>query len=161
MSARDLTSLYRSYGPVIYSRCRRLLGDDASAEDATQETFMRVQRHLEKAPDSREALVWIYRIATNYCLNEIRNRRLRATPMKEVPELSGEQTEELLANRDLLARIVDRAPEKLRMPAYLHYVDGLDQSEVARVMGVSRRTVLYRLAEFAKNARKFAQRTSR
>jgi len=38
---------------------------------------MRVHRHLDKA-DSREALGWIYRIATNYCLNEIRNRKRRA-----------------------------------------------------------------------------------
>src|SRR5437762_3845020 len=68
-----LTGLYRMYGPIIYARCMRLLGDRAAAEDATQETFIRVHRHLHKAPD--EALGWIYRIATNYCLNEIRNRK--------------------------------------------------------------------------------------
>jgi RNA polymerase sigma-70 factor (ECF subfamily) len=136
-----------------------MLGDDAAAEDATQETFVRVHRQLEKAPDSREALAWIYRIATNYCLNEIRNRRLRPTPVEALPELGADATEDLLVRRDLAACLIDRAPEKLRAPAYLHYVDGLDQTEVARVLGISRRTVLYRLAAFAKNARKFAQRT--
>src|SRR5262245_14867610 len=151
MSDGDLASLYRSYGPIIYSRCRRLLDDDAAAEDATQETFIRVSRHLGKAPNSREALEWIYRIGTNYCLNEIRNRRLRPIPVDALPE-HGEDITDLLASRDLAARLIDRAPEKLRAPAYLHYVDGLDQSEVARVLGVSRRTVVYRLAEFAKNA---------
>src|SRR5450432_2184327 len=60
-----LTALYRMYGPVIYARCVRLLGDRAAAEDAMQETFVRVQRHLEKAPDAEEALRWVYRIATN------------------------------------------------------------------------------------------------
>lgn len=151
-----LTELYRAYGPVIYARCRRLLGDGAAAEDATQETFMRVHRHLAKA-DSREALAWIYRIATNYCLNEIRNRKRRPELHDELPEIITD-TDAALADRDLAARIVARSPEKLRAVAWLHHVDGLDQGEVARVLDISRRTVVNRLAEFAENAKKFAQR---
>src|SRR5450432_857531 len=101
-----LTALYRMYGPVIYARCVRLLGDRAAAEDAMQETFVRVQRHLEKAPDAEEALRWVYRIATNYCLNEIRDRKLR--PQGEDDERPDAPTENLataLADRDLVARI--------------------------------------------------------
>jgi len=157
MTEDRLTELYRSYGPVIYARCRRLLGDGAAAEDATQETFMRVHRHLAKA-DSREALAWIYRIATNYCLNEIRNRKHRPELHDELPESIGTDVVGALSDRDLAARIVERAPEKLRAVAWLHHVDGLDQGEVARVLDISRRTVVNRLAEFAENAKKFAQR---
>jgi RNA polymerase sigma-70 factor (ECF subfamily) len=153
-----LTALYRRYGPFIYARCARLLADRAAAEDATQETFMRVHRHLHKAPDSGEALAWIYRIATNYCLNEIRNRRLRPQADSELAAV-GEDLETALANRDVAARIVRRSPEKLRAPAWLHHVDGLDQGEVARVLGISRRTVGNRLAEFVDNARKFLARS--
>jgi RNA polymerase sigma-70 factor (ECF subfamily) len=152
-----LTQLYRAYGPSIYARCRRLLGEGAAAEDATQETFMRVHRHLAKA-DSREALAWIYRIATNYCLNEIRNRRRRPEPHDELPEMTTTPIEAVLADRDLAARIVERAPEKLRVVAWLHYVDGLEQAEVARVLDISRRTVVNRLHEFSQAAHKFVQR---
>ena len=155
-----LTALYRMYGPVIYARCVRLLGDRAAAEDAMQETFVRVQRHLEKAPDAEAALRWVYRIATNYCLNEIRDRKLR--PQGEDDERPDAPTENLataLADRDLVARIVYRSPPKLRAPAWLHHVDGLDQGEVAKVLGISRRTVVNRLAEFTDNARKFATRS--
>lgn len=155
-----LTELYRTYGPVIYARCARLLGDRAAAEDATQETFMRVQRHLDRAPDADQALVWIYRIATNYCLNELRNRRRRPELHDELPERPGESLAAILADRDLVARIVRRSPEKLRAPAWLHYVDGLAQGEVARVLGASRRTVVNRLAEFTDHARKFAARSA-
>lgn len=155
-----LTELYRTYGPVIYARCCRLLGDRAAAEDATQETFMRVQRHLDKAPDAREALAWIYRIATNYCLNELRDRRLRPEPHDELPEPAGDSFEAVLADRELVARIVRRCPEKLRAPAWLHHVDGLDQGEVARVIGASRRTVVNRLAEFAEHARRYVARSA-
>lgn len=159
MTEDRLTGLYRRYGPVIYARCVRLLGDGAAAEDATQETFMRAHRHLAKAPDSGEALAWIYRIATNYCLNEIRNRKHRPEPYETLPELSGQPIDTIFADRDLAARIVDRSPEKVRAVAWLHHVDGLDQGEVARVLGISRRTVVTRLSEFTDNARKFIARS--
>ena len=158
MTDDRLSALYRAYGPVIYARCRRLLGDGGAAEDATQETFMRVHRHLDKA-DSREALGWIYRIATNYCLNEIRNRKRRAELDERVPRPAlGATVDQVLADRELVARIVDGAPEKLRVVAWLHHVDGLDQGEVARVLDISRRTVVNRLAEFTDSARRLIER---
>jgi RNA polymerase sigma-70 factor, ECF subfamily len=159
MTEDRLTALYRAYGPVIYARCRRLLGEGSAAEDATQETFMRVHRHLDKA-EGRNALAWIYRIATNYCLNEIRNRKRRAEPTQpdELPEIVTTDVARALADRDLAARIVERSPEKLRVVAWLHHVDGMDQGEVARVLDISRRTVVNRLNEFAENAQKFVQR---
>ncbi|MFT3693770.1 MAG: sigma-70 family RNA polymerase sigma factor [Kofleriaceae bacterium] len=154
-----LTSLYRTYGPVIYARCVRLLGDRASAEDATQETFVRVHRHVAKAPDAREALMWIYRIATNYCLNELRDRKLRPSGDSDGFDVAYDLGE-MLANRDLVERIVRRSPEQVRAAAWLHHVDGMDQGEVARVLGVSRRTVVNKLSEFAANATKFIQRSA-
>jgi RNA polymerase sigma-70 factor (ECF subfamily) len=154
-----LVDLYRAYGPIIYARCMKLLGESAAAEDATQETFMRVHRHLHKAPDAEQALVWIYRIATNYCLNEIRNRKHRPEPHENPPEPLGKNLEAVMGDRDLVARIVRRCPEKLRVVAWLHHVDGVEQGEVARLLGVSRRTVVNRLAEFAALAHKFVARS--
>ena len=162
MSDEDrLTVLFQRFGPLIFARCRRMLGDGASAEDATQETFLRVHRHLDKAPD--EALAWIYRIATNYCLNELRDRGRRAEPrdadeLPEAPEGMDGDLESVLADRDLADRVVRRAAPKLRAVAWLHHVDGLGQDEVARVLGISRRTVVHRLGEFRRNALKFARR---
>lgn len=157
-----LTGLYRAYGPVIYSRCARLLGDGAAAEDATQETFMRVQRHLGNVPDAGQALAWIYRVATNYCLNELRDRRRRPEVRDDLGDLADRagDLEAVLVDRDLVARIVRRSPEKVRAVAWLHHVDGLDQGEVARVLRLSRRTVVNRLAEFKKNALKFIGRSA-
>src|SRR4051812_16226699 len=63
-----VAALYRRYRAVILGRCRRLLRDAQAAEDATQETFMRVLRHATKAPAGDEALPWMLRIATNLCL---------------------------------------------------------------------------------------------
>ena len=158
MSDDRLTALYRTYGPIIYARCASLLADAAAAEDATQETFMRVHRHLDKAP--AEALGWIYRIATNYCLNELRDRKQRPQPTDELPELAIDNLGRVLGDRDLVARIVRRSPPKLRVVAWLHHVDGLDQAEVAQTLGISRRSVVNHLNEFATNARKYIERNA-
>ncbi len=156
-----VSELYRTYGPTIFARCVRLLGEGPAAEDATQETFVRVLRHLDRAPNAEECLAWIYRIATNYCLNELRDRRRRPDLVGELPDLAGEGAERILADRDLAAKLVGHAPDKLRVVAWLHHVDGIDQGEVARVLGISRRTVVMRLSEFHDYARAFASKRTR
>ncbi|HEX4386659.1 MAG TPA: sigma-70 family RNA polymerase sigma factor [Myxococcales bacterium] len=155
----SVSALYRQYGPVIYWRCLKLLGDAAAAEDATQETFLRVHRHLEKTPEADEALRWIWRIATNRCLNELRDRRRRPEPEETLPELPAEASlEDALADRELVKRIIDRVGAKLRAVAWVHYVDGLDHVEAGRMLGISRRTVANRLADFNEKARKILGR---
>jgi RNA polymerase sigma-70 factor, ECF subfamily len=154
------TALYRTYAGVIYWRCVRLLGDRAAAEDATQETFVRVHRHLERAPSADEAIRWIWRIATNYCLNELRDVRRRPAALADVPEPAGPVDLGDPAARDLARRLIERAPADQRAIAWLHHVDGVDQGEVARILGVSRRTVVTKLAAFGANARKYIARAA-
>jgi RNA polymerase sigma-70 factor (ECF subfamily) len=162
MTEDRLTTLYKTYGPAIYIRCRGMLGDEAEAYDATQETFLRVYRHLDGVPGDREALFWIYRVATNYCLNELRNRKLR--PLLEpaigddVP--STHDTERRIVDRDLAERIVAAAHPKVKPVAWLYHIDGLDQGEVAEILAVSRRTVATRLAAFATTAHKLLRRSN-
>jgi RNA polymerase sigma-70 factor (ECF subfamily) len=153
MDAERIARLYRQYGPVIYSRCRRLLRDETAAADATQETFVRVMKHLDKAPP--EAMGWIYRIATNHCLNQLRDRPVTV----ELPEnLAAGSPENLLADRDQAARLLAALPEDLRDIAWLSYVDGLEQAEVAAALGISRRTVVNRLAELKRRAARLGGR---
>ena len=153
-----LAELYRRYGPTIYARCRRLLRDDAAAEDATQEVFLRVLRHIDAAPNDQAALAWIYRISTNWCLNHLRDRARQAEPVEKLPEQVGENPEAGMMDRDLCMRLLARAPEKLRAPALLYYVDGMEQASIAELLGISRRTVINRLGEFQSRARKFGAR---
>lgn len=160
MVPERLTELYRTYGPAIYARCRFLLMDDGAAEDATQETFLRVWRNLDHVPDARQALYWIYRVATNYCLNEIRDRGKRDIPseLNEIAEFTP-APEARIAERDLARRLIERAHPNLRVVAWLYHVDGLEQEEVAQVVGISRRTVVNRLDDFRKGANRFLERS--
>lgn len=155
MTDDRLRHLYATYGPTIYERCRRLLRDDSLAEDAAQETFVRVARHLDRVPDAQRALAWIFRIATNHCLNVLRDRQ--RLELHATPERPGPEPEARLEDRDLLARLIARVPPKIRTTAWLYHVDGLDQEEVAKVLGVTRRTVINHLARFERSARKLAE----
>ena len=154
MSHDRLVELYRAYGGAVYARCRRILSDPQSAEDAAQETFIRVHRHLANAPGPEQALRWIYRIATNYCLNEVRNRKLRPQLVEKIPEPPRDAAADPLVDKALVRWLVFRVPEKVRTVAWLYHVDGLEQAELAELLGISRRTVVNRLAEFQARARK-------
>ena len=72
-----VVSLYREYGPAVYRRCLRLLRDSEAARDATQEVFVKLLRDIEKLAARDTALPWIYRVATNHCLNLRRDARRR------------------------------------------------------------------------------------
>jgi len=144
--------LYGKYGPAIYARCRRLLKDPVAAEDATQDVFMKVLKHLDAAPSEDAVLPWIHRITTNHCLNLIRDARRHAEPVESVPEQADDDFEDSVVTRDFADRVLASAPEALKAPAMLYHGRGMEQSKVAEALGVSRRTVLYRLAEFTRRA---------
>jgi RNA polymerase sigma-70 factor, ECF subfamily len=139
---QDLHQLYAEHGRSILVHCARILGDHPSAEDAAQEVFLRVRRCAGRLPHASDMRPWLFRIATNHCLNELRRRGVRArTP----PQLFGTTTanfEDTMAARNDARRFLERLPPRARAIAWLTYVDGMLQQEVAETLGVSRRTVV-------------------
>jgi len=137
--APDVERLCERYGPMVYRRCLRLLRDKDEAMDACQDVFVRV---LERRAtlDVRYPSSLLYRIATNHCLNRIRDRKRRAAPAEE-GELeriaSAEDGERATGARLLLDRLFGRQPESSRTIAVLHYLDGLTLEQVGEVVGLS------------------------
>lgn len=73
--------LVRRYTPKIYDLQYRLLGSREAAEDATQETFMRAYRSLDRFNPRRAFKAWLFAIAWNFARDELRRRKRRsATP---------------------------------------------------------------------------------
>ena len=70
------------------------------------------------------------------------------TPREELPEPSATQRtlDDVLADQDLVRQLIARAPAQQAAAAWLHYVDGIPQGEVGRILGISRRTVIHRLS---------------
>lgn len=150
----DPASLFDKYGPMVYRRALRILGNAADAEEATQEVFIRAFKALADFDPRAQHSTWLYRITTNYCLNQMRNRVRRTELMDqrkaEVPKGSvATDPEKLALMRDLLAR----ADERQAQAALLVFVDGLSHDEAAVVLDVSRRTVGNLCKRFVKWAR--------
>jgi RNA polymerase sigma-70 factor (ECF subfamily) len=152
MSQLNVERMYAKYGPTIYARCKRLLKDGTAAEDATQDVFMKVIKHIDSAPGEDAVLPWIHRITTNHCLNVIRDARRHAEPVEHVPEVVDDEFEDSVVTRDFANRVLAATPDELKQPALMYHARGIEQAKVAAALGVSRRTVLYRLAEFTRRA---------
>jgi RNA polymerase sigma-70 factor, ECF subfamily len=157
LPSERISTLYRQLGPVIFSRCRRLLREEAAAQDATQEVFLRVLEHVDSIPTAR-AVPWVHRIATNYCYNVLRNERRRAEMLGAEMEPRSGDDRSALANRNAARWLMKAAPEALRAPAWQFYVEERGQEEIAVQLGVSRRTVINRLQAFLCRTQQAAQR---
>jgi RNA polymerase sigma-70 factor (ECF subfamily) len=152
--------LYRRFGPTIYARCRQMLREPAAAEDACQEVFLRIHARLETIRGIRQAFAWLYRTATNHCLNELRGGRLRPTLLASLPDRPSPVTDELrFATQDLVVRLGRELAPELATVAWLYHVDELEQAEIAAICGISRRTVIARLGRFMEQARLFLARS--
>ena len=82
---QELAALYDRYAHIVYRRCLSILRNEEDAHDAVQETFARVIRHNDEFRGKASPLTWMYRISTNYCLNQLRNHVGRRAKL----ELSG------------------------------------------------------------------------
>lgn len=135
----DVEALYQRYGAMVMRRCRQLLRDEDQALDATQDVFVQLLEHRSRLKADFPSSL-LYRIATNLCLNRIRDRRRRGETADE--ELLNsiadwDETEGRLAARSVLDRLFRRERESTRTIAVLHFVDGLTLEEVALDVGLS------------------------
>lgn len=128
------------YGNTLYRLCLVQLGQTADAEDAVQEVLL---RHLTKGPDFQEPeheKAWLLRVALNVCRNQHRFRRRHTCLPLDEAALPAEDKE---AREVLLA--LGQLPPDLRAPLILHYVEGYQGEEIARLLGISHPAVRKRL----------------
>jgi RNA polymerase sigma-70 factor, ECF subfamily len=151
--------LFERYGPVVYRRCMRLLSNPDAAADATQEVFVRLVRDMEKLEDRATVLPWIYRVATNHCLNLRRTGRWTAEAPLDL-ELAAGTSLDSFPERHLAQAILARVDPTTQAIVVAVLVDGMEQEETARTLGLSRKTVRRKLDRFLENARKFVARST-
>ncbi|HWE23501.1 MAG TPA: sigma-70 family RNA polymerase sigma factor [Myxococcales bacterium] len=148
-----LAELYEKHGPAVYARCRYLLRDDDAAKDALQEVFAKALRALGDFRAAASPTTWILRIATHYCLNELRARR--APWREQLLELGKDRRAEVEPpeRRELVRALLATASPEAQEVAVLYFVDELTQAEIAQATGRSMPTVRKRLREFLAAAR--------
>jgi RNA polymerase sigma-70 factor (ECF subfamily) len=139
--------IYRVHAGRLFSVACRLLGNTADAEDLLQEIFLSAHRKLDTFRGESALGTWLYRLATNLCLDHLRSRAGRSSQLTDSlddePGLfdtsSGSLAERTVTRMDL-ERALARLPDGCRAAFVLHDIEGLEHREVAEVLGIAEGT---------------------
>lgn len=152
---RAYSQVVEQYQKPVYHLCLRMLGDAGDAEDAAQETFLRVYLQLATYDAARPFKTWLMAIASHYCIDRLRRRRARllslddeplvqvlglrcAAPLPDEAALCGEQ-----ASR--MQRALTQLPSATREVVRLRYWGEYTCEEIAAATGSSVNAVKSRL----------------
>jgi RNA polymerase sigma-70 factor (ECF subfamily) len=141
-------TLLRMHYDSVRTVCHRIVVNKADAEDATQHALISIVRALPGFDGRAKFSTWVYRIATNAALDEVRRIRRRPTPTDidatfVLPVADG--TGAVEAQMDV-AQALALLPEEYRTTLVLRHVTDLDYEEIAEIQGVPVGTVRSRLA---------------
>ena len=149
-----LDRLLRLHHDRIHGLCRRICGNDADAQDATQEALIAIVRGLPRF-DGRAAFgTWSYRIATNACLDELRRRKRRPEPgLPDLERATGRGTagdgpavDTTVADQLVLDAALATLPPDFRAAVVLRDLCRLDYAEISETLGIPPGTVRSRIA---------------
>lgn len=139
---KKIEAYYKEYGPMILRRCRYILKDESLAYDAMHDIFVKI---LSKPITIKHTSSYLYRMATNHCLNMIKRNKKFSSDL-EVPEVKDPNSiEEKILNSIELENLFKKVPKSSRVIAELRYVNRLKLDEIAEVVGMSQSGVRKRL----------------
>jgi RNA polymerase sigma-70 factor (ECF subfamily) len=159
------TGLVSRYKDSITNYLNMMVGDYDTAVDLCQETFLRVYRNIHRYSNMYQFSTWIYRIATNLAIDEIRYRKRRGrvfyrniwgnkpqsaekdTPEFEITDVRRGPRDEMLRKESgqVLGDAIKSLPEKYRTAFIMKEVQELPYDEIARVLNCSAGTIKSRL----------------
>jgi RNA polymerase sigma-70 factor (ECF subfamily) len=110
-------ALLETYRPALTGHCYRMLGSVLDAEDAVQDTMLRAWKSLDRFKEQSSLKTWLYRIATNVCLDTLSStNRMRIRPL-EVSETPGTVAPDMALPQRGRETWVEPIPDKLALPA--------------------------------------------
>jgi RNA polymerase sigma-70 factor (ECF subfamily) len=131
--------LYRAHIDRIYGAVFRLAGyDHARAEDITQEAFVRAWQKLSGFRGDSAFSTWLYRLAVNVALMDIRSRGADPVTMMDEDDIPDHgETPFCAAERDELERAIGKLPPRARAVLVLHDVEGWRHEEIGAELGMA------------------------
>jgi RNA polymerase sigma-70 factor (ECF subfamily) len=150
--AEALGEIYRRYVRRVFGLCRYMLESRESAEDATSEVFLKLQRSIESYDGSIPFPRWLLRVAGNQCIDALRRQPrgrqvivdvddgatvIEAASAEPSPLAAVMSKEDRAQVRDAIARL----PENYRLPLVLRYYSELSYDEIAQQLDLRRNYV--------------------
>jgi len=150
----DAGQLFEMHHDRIYRYVLHLVHNPAEAEDLTQETFLRAHRCRESLHDPGAVVSWLYRIATNICVDRLRQRKPQvysggedtdrvASLMSESP--SAQQAAERKETSECVQQCLKFLPDRYRAVLLMHEVYSLTAKEIADLLDLNLTTIKMRL----------------
>jgi len=153
--ADQLENLVREHSRLVYRIAYAVLRRHHDAEDATQETFVRVLRYSHKLADVEDHKTWLARIAWRVAVDRSKQQGVKREiplddPEKPLPEVFSSDTpaDDALHGTqvsDVLERMIAALPEKLRQPLILSTIEEMSPREVAATLGINEAAVRSRI----------------
>jgi RNA polymerase sigma-70 factor (ECF subfamily) len=140
-------TLFDLHKRKVYSLCLRMTGDVVEAEDLTQDVFIQVFRKLATFRGDASFSTWLYRVAVNTVLMELRKKHPRQVSLDEPVQTDSSCVQRDVGRSDLdlegsvdriaLDRAIQELPEGCRRIFLLHEVEGYEHHEIAKLLRCS------------------------
>jgi len=156
-SDEAFTQIVETYQKPVYNLCYRMLGEATAAEDAAQETFLRVYQNLHRYDVSRAFGTWILSIAAHYCIDLLRKKKFKMFSMDaenddgmtfELPDASAPDPEAESVKRELHARLhilLKDLDDTDRAAVIMRYWHDFSEKEIAQSLDLTVSAVKSRL----------------
>ncbi len=144
-----LNTLLERHYDRVRNVCHRSTANQADAADATQEALIAIAKGIRRFDGTASFATWIYRIATNASLDELRRRTRRPVPTDQAALTADSVTYSDFGSVEAtvdLSHVLGRLPVEFRAPVVLRDVCGLDYAEIAEILGIPGGTVRSRIA---------------
>jgi RNA polymerase sigma-70 factor (ECF subfamily) len=146
-----LDTLLDRHADRIHALCRRVIGHPEDALDATQEAMIAVARGIRRFDGRSAFTTWLYRVATNAALDELRRKRRRPEPVDvqgvvRADAAAGPGLDVVVADRVDVDAALATIPTDFRVAVVLRDLCDLGYAEIADVLGIPPGTVRSRIA---------------
>ncbi|MBQ8080850.1 MAG: sigma-70 family RNA polymerase sigma factor [Clostridia bacterium] len=149
----EIVRLVQEHQPALLRLCFVYLHDQALAEDAVQETFLKAYRHLDRFRGEASEKNWLSKIAINCCRDLTRSAWWRHTDRRITPDMLPEPSAQPTERDDTLTVAIMRLPRRLREAVVLYYLEDMTARDIAATLRISQQAVSNRLARARKALR--------
>lgn len=146
--------LVERYQQPVYNLTYRMLGEAREAEDAAQEAFLRAYQHIDRYDPARSFKTWVMSIASNYCIDRIRKRRITwlsiDEPLPPHPALTsdspGPEKATVLGERDAAVQeLLESLAPDYKAAVVLRYWYDMSYAEIAQTLDTTESAIKSRL----------------
>lgn len=159
-SQEHFSMLYGRYSDKVYSKCLSLLKNEAAAQDAAQDIFLKIFLNLAKFNKKSRFSTWVYSITYNYCIDSLRRKKKEKTILTDEEE-GVEPVEEDFDEKEILemeierlAFILDKLPPEDKLVLLMKYREDLSIKDISKAFDKSESAIKMKLKRAKNKVRK-------